>query len=79
MRLGRGCQLLSMVFTRMKTLSQISPKRAGPCSFYRMALNTKVNGTSKQITVMEEDTRFGQMEVFMRATGKTTRPTVEEG
>ena len=79
MRSERGCQLSSMVCTRMKTLSQISPRRAGPCSFYKMELNTKVNGTSKLITVMEGATRFGQMEASTRATGKTTRLTAEEG
>ena len=68
-----------MVCTRMKTLNQISPRRAGPCSSYRMVLNTKVSGTSKQITVMEGATRFGQMEASTRATGKMTRPMAEEG
>ena len=79
MRLERGCQLSSMVCTRMKTLNQISPRRVGPCSSYRMVLNTKVNGTSKQITVTEGATRFGQMEASTKVTGKMTRPMAEEG
>ena len=79
MRSERGCQLSSMGCTRMKTLSQISPRRAGPCSFYKMELNTKVNGTSKLITVMEEATRFGQMEASMRDSGKKAKPMEWEG
>lgn len=43
-----------------------------------MVLDMKVNGMKKRIKEMAEGTKFGQMVLFMRDTGKMIKQTVEE-
>ena len=77
MQFEKGFQLLSMVCTKMKTLSLISTKNKDLCLFCKTVLNTRVSGAKAVINVMEEAIKFGQMEVFMKAIGKMIKPMAE--
>lgn len=63
----------------MKILSQILPKRADQCLFFKMALSTRGNGIKKLISVMVEVIKFGQTVAFMKGIGKMTKLMAEEG
>lgn len=43
-----------------------------------MGLNTKESGANNQTCVMVEATKFGVMVAYMKAIGKTIKPTAEE-
>lgn len=65
-------------YTKKKILNQILTKNQDQCSFYKMVLNTKVNGTLRLTNVMEEAIRYGQTAASTRDIGRKIKPMAVE-
>lgn len=59
----------------LKTTSNVSFVNAFSS---KTALSMRASGTLAQVSETGEECKCGQMDLAMRATGKMTRPTVEE-
>jgi hypothetical protein len=67
-----------MVFTQTKMMSQMLIKKREICLCFRTELNMRESGTKKLTCDTEEDTRYGLMDLFMKAIGNPIRLMVEE-